>query len=107
MLRPAASKGHFLAVGDRTGHGSYHQGNPAGDGSMIDERRQFRVLYRGFLFRVIDIELLSASGEVHNLLAQFAALLAAYSSVLALFTVTHFTQSADCIDRCTKTGFAL
>lgn len=74
---------------------------------MIDERRQFRVLYRGFLFRVIDIELLSASGEVHNLLAQFAALLAAYSSVLALFTVTHFTQSADCIDRCTKTGFAL
>jgi pimeloyl-ACP methyl ester carboxylesterase len=60
---------------------------------VIDERRQFRVLYRSFLFRVVDIELLSTSGEVHNLLAQFAALLAAYSSVLALFTITHFTQS--------------
>jgi pimeloyl-ACP methyl ester carboxylesterase len=60
---------------------------------MIDEWRQFRALYRSFLFRVIDIELLSASGEVHNLLAQFAALLAAYSFVLALFTITHFTQS--------------
>ena len=59
---------------------------------MINERRQFRALYRGFLFRVIDIELLSAAGEVHNLLAQFAALLAAYSFVLAL-TITHFTQS--------------
>ena len=61
---------------------------------MTDERRQFRVLYRSFLFRVIDSELLSASGEVHNLLAQFAALLAAYSFVLALFTIIHFTQSS-------------
>jgi pimeloyl-ACP methyl ester carboxylesterase len=60
---------------------------------VISERRQFRVLYRSFLFRVVDIELLSASGEVHNLLAQFAALLAAYSSVLALFTIVHFSQS--------------
>jgi pimeloyl-ACP methyl ester carboxylesterase len=61
---------------------------------MIDERRQFRLLYRLFLFRVIDLELLSASGEVGNLLAQFAALLAAYSFVLAVFTVSHFALSS-------------
>ncbi len=57
------------------------------------QRRQFWVLYRSFLFRVIDLELLSVSGEMRNLLAQFASLLAAYSFVLALFTLSNFTQS--------------
>ncbi len=60
---------------------------------VIDERRQFRVLYRNFLFRVIDLELLSVSGETRNLLVQFAALLAAYSFVLAVFTVPPFALS--------------
>jgi len=38
---------------------------------------QFRVLYRQFLFRMVDLELLSASaqGDVSKLLGQFAALL--------------------------------
>ncbi len=43
------------------------------------ERRQFRVLYRVFLLRVVDLELLSADGEITKLLGQFAALLAAIS----------------------------
>jgi pimeloyl-ACP methyl ester carboxylesterase len=48
------------------------------------ERVQFRILYRGFLRRIVDLELLSAHGDVHKLLAQFGALLAAASFVLAL-----------------------
>ncbi len=38
---------------------------------------QFRVLYRQFLFRMVDLELLSANaqGDSHKLLGQFAALL--------------------------------
>lgn len=36
---------------------------------------QFRVLYRHFLFRIVDLELLSSQGEISKLLGQFAALL--------------------------------
>jgi hypothetical protein len=38
---------------------------------------QFRVLYRQFLFRMVDLELLSqaAQGDIHRLLGRFAALL--------------------------------
>jgi hypothetical protein len=38
---------------------------------------QFRVLYREFLFRMVDLEVLSAHalGDVNKLLGQFAALL--------------------------------
>jgi hypothetical protein len=47
---------------------------------------QFRVLYRQFLFRVIDLELLSTSakGDVSKLLGQFGALLI-YVSILIAF----------------------
>lgn len=45
----------------------------------------FRVLYRQFLFRMADIEALSAhaKGDVHKLLGQFAALLIFVSMVLS------------------------
>jgi hypothetical protein len=36
---------------------------------------QFRVLYRHFLFRVVDVEIRSSQGETSKLLGQFAALL--------------------------------
>lgn len=36
-------------------------------------RLQFRVLYREFLFRVIDLEILSPQGDITKLLGQFAA----------------------------------
>jgi hypothetical protein len=36
---------------------------------------QFRVLYRQFLFRVVDLEILSSQGETSKLLGQFASLL--------------------------------
>lgn len=46
---------------------------------------QFRVLYKLFLFRVVDLELLSTSakGDVSKLLGQFAALLICASLLLA------------------------
>ena len=45
---------------------------------------QFRVLYRVFLMRVVDLEVLSADGDPTKLLGQFAALL---SGVSLLFCV--------------------
>ena len=42
-------------------------------------RLQFRVLYRVFLLRVVDLELLSPDGDTTKLLGQFAALFAAVS----------------------------
>lgn len=49
-------------------------------------RLQFRVLYRQFLFRMVDLELLSSSaqGDIHRLLGQFAALLIFVSAGLGL-----------------------
>jgi hypothetical protein len=61
---------------------------------MPDERRQFAILSRGFLGRMIDLELLSARGDIQNLLGQFGALLAAFSFVLAIFLVPGYTSSA-------------
>ena len=51
---------------------------------------QFRVLYRQFLFRIVDLEVLSAQalGDANRLLGQFAALLVFISvslSIPALF----------------------
>jgi hypothetical protein len=45
---------------------------------------QFRVLYRQFLFRMVDLELLSASaqGDISKLLGQFAGLLVFFSFAL-------------------------
>ena len=54
------------------------------------ERRQFRVLYRGFLLRFLDIELLSANGDITGLLSQIAALLAAMSFVLMVLKVPQY-----------------
>ena len=51
---------------------------------MLDVgEQQFLVLYRQFLFHVVDLELMSASGDVSKLLGQFGALLAAFSFLLA------------------------
>ena len=45
---------------------------------------QFRVLYREFLFRVVDLELLSPQGDVAKLLGQFGGVLVFLSFTLAL-----------------------
>jgi hypothetical protein len=60
---------------------------------MPDERRQFRILYRDFLFRIVDLDLLSPSGEIQNLLVQLAALLAAFNFVVAVLYVPRYATS--------------
>ena len=45
---------------------------------------QFRVLYREFLFRMVDLELLSVKGDLSRLLGQFATLLILLSTFLSL-----------------------
>ena len=51
--------------------------------------RQFRILYRDFLFRIVDLELLASRGEAQRLLAQFAALLAAFSLTFSIYSVSY------------------
>ncbi len=57
------------------------------------ERRQFRVLYRDFLYRIVDLELLSASGNLQKLMAHMVALLAAFSFVYSISVVPNFALS--------------
>lgn len=54
-----------------------------------NSQRQFRVLYRQFLFRVVDLEVLSASaqGDANKLLGRFAALLVWISAGFAFFAI--------------------
>ncbi len=47
-------------------------------------RLQFRILYREFLFRVVDLELIAPQGDMSRLLGQFAALLLFVSAGMAL-----------------------
>ena len=60
---------------------------------MPDERRQFRVLYRDFLLRLVDLELLSAGGDVQKLLGQFGAMLAAFGLTISIFTFPALARS--------------
>src|SRR5690242_19951466 len=58
-----------------------------------DERRQFRVLYRDFLYRIVDLEVLSSRGEVQKLLGQFAAMLGAFSFTLLVYCAPKYLAS--------------
>jgi len=62
-----------------------HRGEPA---------RPFCVLYRDFLTRLVDLEILSTGADVQKLLAQFAAMLAAASFTYAVASVPRYVQSA-------------
>lgn len=55
--------------------------------------RQFVILYRDFLTRILDLELLSSRGEIQRLLAQFAAGLAAFSFVSTLILIPRYLFS--------------
>jgi CubicO group peptidase (beta-lactamase class C family) len=55
-------------------------------------RLQFRVLYRQFLFRMVDLELLAPEGDINQLLGQFAALLM-FLSVLAAIVGLRFAEA--------------
>ena len=49
------------------------------------KKLQFRVLYREFLFRIVDLELLSAhaEGDSRTLLGQLASILVFFGVILA------------------------
>lgn len=59
---------------------------------MPGERRQFRVLCRVFLSRLVDLEIISAGGHAETLVQQFGAMLAAFSFVLMLLLVLQFAK---------------
>lgn len=50
---------------------------------MPEESKQLRILYREFLFRLVDLELLPNPGDMVNLLGQLAALLMAFNLMFA------------------------
>jgi len=60
---------------------------------MPSERRQFALLHRDFLYRMVDLELLSSHGDVPKLLGQFGALLAAFSFVVAVLIIPKYGLS--------------
>src|SRR5580698_3104137 len=61
---------------------------------MPNESTQFRLLYRDFLFRILDLELLASRGDAQRLLAQFAALLAAFSFTFTIYYVPRYGLSS-------------
>ncbi len=60
-------------------------------------KSQFRVLYREFLFRIVDLELLSAhaEGDSRTLLGQFASLLIFFSVILAFYAAVWASGASD------------
>jgi len=48
------------------------------------DRQQFRVLYHEFLFRMVDLEVLSVQGDIKQLLGQFGGLLVFFSAMVTL-----------------------
>ncbi|HYL37283.1 MAG TPA: alpha/beta hydrolase [Bryobacteraceae bacterium] len=60
---------------------------------MSLERLQFRILYRHFLFRMVDLEALTAHGDIQRLLGQLGAMLAALSFTLAVAFTPRYINS--------------
>ena len=61
--------------------------------TMPDERRQFRILYRDFLSRIVDLELIAAGGDARGLIVRFGSLMAALSLVMAYLMVPRYGTS--------------
>jgi pimeloyl-ACP methyl ester carboxylesterase len=60
---------------------------------MPGERLQFRILNRDFLSRMIDIELISASGDARDLIIRFASMMLALSFVISYLMVPRYLVS--------------
>ena len=59
-----------------------------------DELKQFRLLFRDFLLRMVDLEVLSANGDIGRLLAQFTAMLAAFGLTFAMISLPKYAASS-------------
>ncbi|GEM_PF-380374 len=53
----------------------------------LDEPRQFRILYRDFLVRLVDLEIVSSGGDPMDLVVNAAAILSAVSFVFGIIVV--------------------
>jgi pimeloyl-ACP methyl ester carboxylesterase len=60
---------------------------------MLDERRQFRILNRDFLSRMVDLDLIAAGGDPRALITRFGAMLAALSFCLTYLMVMRYFTS--------------
>ncbi|HWE52946.1 MAG TPA: hypothetical protein VG273_24355 [Bryobacteraceae bacterium] len=49
------------------------------------EQRQFRVLYRDFLSRIVDLDILSSQGDLKDLMTRVISILAAFSLIFCYF----------------------
>jgi predicted permease len=58
-----------------------------------NERRQYRILFRDFLSRIVDLDAIAPGGDLEKLLIQFAALLAAFSFTYMLLRVSTYLRS--------------
>ncbi len=72
---------------------------------MPNERRQFRLLYRDFLFRIVDLELLASRGEAQRLLIQMAAILSAFSLTFCIYFVPRYGLSTLPWERLMRMGW--
>jgi len=62
--------------------------------TVPDERHQFRILYRDFLSRIVDLELIAVGGDARVLIAKFGAMLAALSFIIAYLMVPRYLTSS-------------
>lgn len=60
---------------------------------MAWERTQFGILFRNLFLRIVDFELLSPDGDIHKLLIQVAAMLAAFNFVVVVILIPRYGLS--------------
>ena len=60
---------------------------------MPDERQQFRILYRDFLFRIVDLELLARAEKRNACWRSWRPLLAAFSFTFTIYFVPRYGLS--------------
>lgn len=65
----------------------------------IKDDRQFRILHRDFLSRMVDLELVSAGGDTREIVTRFGALLGALSVVFAYLMVPRYLTSGMAHDK--------
>jgi len=66
---------------------------------MQGENRQFQILHRDFLSRMVDLELVSAGGDTREVITRFGALLGALSVVIAYLMVPRYLTSGMAHDK--------
>ena len=71
----------------------------------LEQPSQFRVLYRDFLVRIVDLELISSHGDIQKLLVQFTALIAAFSLTFTFYVVRlHTALTSESMQRQAAVG---